>query len=65
LKHKVRRLYVFGSALTGSFNKESDVGFIVDFELADLSLYADIYFNLKFALDDTLRRWVDLLEERQ
>jgi predicted nucleotidyltransferase len=63
-KHKVRRLYVFGSILTDNFNKESDIDFIVDFEHIDIGNYADNYFDLKFALEDTLHRPVDLLEEK-
>ena len=29
-KHKVKSLYAFGSVVTGKFNPESDVDFIVD-----------------------------------
>lgn len=63
-KHKVRRLYAFGSVLTDHFKKESDIDFIVDFEPVDLNQYADNYFDFKFALEDTLHRPVDLLEEK-
>ena len=63
-QHKVRRLYAFGSVLTDHFNKNSDIDFIVDFEPLDVRQYADNYFDFKFALEDTLRRPVDLLEER-
>ena len=63
-KHKVRRLYAFGSILTNEFEKDSDIDLIVDFEPLDLNRYADNYFDLKFALEDILRRPVDLLEEK-
>jgi predicted nucleotidyltransferase len=63
-QHKVRRLYVFGSALTKDFNGESDLDFIVDFQPLEISQYVDNYFNLKFSLEDTLHRPVDLLEEK-
>ena len=63
-KHKVKCLYAFGSVLTDQFKQDSDIDFLVDFEPLDLSLYADNYFNLKFALEDTLHRPVDLLEEK-
>jgi uncharacterized protein len=63
-KHKVRRLYAFGSVLTNDFKKDSDIDFIVDFEPVEIEKYADNYFNLKFALEDTLHRPVDLLEEK-
>lgn len=63
-KHKVRRLYAFGSVLTDKFTETSDIDLIVDFNPVDLHHYADNYFSLKFALEDTLRRSVDLLEEK-
>lgn len=63
-KYKVRRFYVFGSALTPDFNEQSDLDFIVDFEPLDIDHYADNYFNLKFALEDTFKRKIDLLEEK-
>lgn len=63
-QHNVRRLYAFGSVITDRFDKDSDVDFIVDFEPLDVSQYADNYFDFKFALEDTLQRPVDLLEEK-
>ncbi|MEI6950113.1 nucleotidyltransferase domain-containing protein [Paraflavisolibacter sp. H34] len=64
LKHGVRRLYAFGSVLTDQLKQDSDVDFLVVFEPIELAKYADNYFNLKFALEDTLHRPVDLLEEK-
>lgn len=64
VRHKVKRLYVFGSVLTDHFRNDSDVDLIVDFEPLDLNQYADNYFDFKFALEDTLHRPVDLLEEK-
>ena len=64
LQHKVKRLYAFGSALTDQFNNASDIDLIVDFEPQDMVHYADNYFDLKFALEDTFQRKVDLLEEK-
>lgn len=63
-RHKVKRLYAFGSVLTDRFQKDSDIDFIVDFEPLDVRQYADNYFDFKFALEDTLHRPVDLLEEK-
>ena len=62
--HKVRRLYAFGSAVTGQFKPDSDIDLIVDFEPMEVKEYADNYFDFKFALEDTLHRSVDLLEEQ-
>jgi len=50
--------------LTTSFDQNSDVDLIVDFEPIDVVSYADNYFDLKFSLQDILKRSVDLLEEQ-
>ena len=63
-QHKVKRLYAFGSVLTNQFNNTSDIDLIVDFEPQAIDHYADNYFNLKFALEDTFKRKIDLLEEK-
>lgn len=63
-KHKVARLFVFGSVLSDKFKKESDIDLIVDFQEIDLYDYADNYFDLKFALEKIFDRPVDLLEEK-
>ena len=62
--HKVKSLYAFGSILTDEFNSESDVDFIVDFQKLDVLDYGDNYYNLKFALENILKRSIDLLEEK-
>ena len=62
--YKVRTLYAFGSVLTEKFHKDSDVDFIVDFENLSVEDYVDNYFDLKFSLEDILKRPVDLLEEK-
>jgi uncharacterized protein len=63
-KHKVARLFVFGSVLTDKFNKSSDIDFLVDFDNVDLYNYADNYFDLKISLEELLKRQVDLLEDK-
>jgi predicted nucleotidyltransferase len=62
--HKVKSLYAFGSVLTDKFNDQSDIDLIVNFGDVQLLDYADNYFDLKFSLEDTLKRSVDLLEEK-
>ncbi len=62
--HKVKHLYAFGSVLTERFNSESDIDLIVDFQNIDILEYADNYYDLKFSLEDTFKRNVDLLEEK-
>jgi hypothetical protein len=62
--HKVKSLYAFGSVLTDHFNSESDIDLIVDFANMEVEDYADNYFDLKFSLQDVLKRPIDLLEEK-
>jgi len=62
-KHKVAKLFIFGSVLSDRFRKSSDIDLIVDFQDVDLYEYADNYFDLKFALEKILNRKVDLLED--
>ena len=62
--HKVKSLYAFGSVLTDKFNSESYVDFIVDFQQLDVLDYGDNYYDLKFSLENILKRNVDLLEEK-
>ena len=64
-KHKVMQLYVFGSVLTKRFNKNSDIDFTVVFDrdALPLQVYGDNYFEFKFALEDLLKRDVDLVED--
>ena len=62
--HKVKSLYAFGSVLTDSCNKESDVDLIVDFSKINVEDYADNYFDFKFSLQEILKRPIDLLEEK-
>lgn len=62
--HNVKRLYAFGSVLTGDFNNNSDVDLMVDFNTMSVENYADNYLDLKFSLQDIFKRPVDLLEEK-
>ncbi len=63
-KHKVARLFVFGSVLTDRFKENSDIDLIVDFQDVDLYDYADNYFDLKNSLERIFNRKVDLLENQ-
>ena len=64
VQNRVKSLHVFGSVLTGNFNRNSDIDLIVDIDAANSLEYADCYFNLKFALQDLFNRPVDLLENK-
>ncbi len=63
-KHKVARLFVFGSILTDNFKKSSDIDLIVDFTGVELYDYADNYFDLKASLEKLFKRPIDLLEDK-
>lgn len=63
-KHKVSKLFAFGSILTDRFNDESDVDLLVSFNKSEVTDYFDNYFDFKYSLEDLLGRTVDLLEEQ-
>ena len=63
-KNKVKHLFVFGSVLTENFSDLSDIDLLVDIYSDDPIDYAEKYFDLKFQLEDLLKRKIDLLEER-
>ena len=63
-KHKVAKLFVFGSILTDNFKKSSDIDLLVDFSDVELYDYADNYFDLKASLEKLLKRQIDLLEDK-
>jgi predicted nucleotidyltransferase len=62
--HKVKTLYAFGSVLNENFNEQSEIDLVVDFQPQDVLDYGDNYFELKFSLEDILKRPIDLLEEK-
>ncbi len=64
VKHKVSKLYAFGSVLNNGFTSDSDIDFVVAFDEIDLEKYADNYFDFKFSLEDLFNRKIDLLEEK-
>jgi predicted nucleotidyltransferase len=47
---------------TPDFHENSDVDLLVDFNTSDPIEYSDNYFNLKFELENLLKRHIDLLE---
>ena len=64
-KHKVNKLFAFGSILTDKFNDESDVDLLVDFDRTQIELldYADNFFGFQFALEKLFNRKVDITED--
>ena len=62
--NKVRALFAFGSVTTEKFNADSDIDLVVDIDENDPISYSDKYFNLKFQLEEILKRQIDLLEQK-
>ena len=62
--HKVKELYLFGSALTDQFNDSSDIDLLVQFNQVELLEYFDNYMDLKEKFEKILNRQVDLVENQ-
>ena len=61
----VSSAFAFGSAIKGSMREDSDVDFIISFsESMDYETYEDNYFALAHALEDLLKKNVDLVTEK-
>jgi uncharacterized protein len=64
-RYRVRRLELFGSATSDSFDiEQSDVDFLVEFEPLAEGQHADAYFGLRESLESLLSRPVDLVMTR-
>ena len=62
--NKVRSLFAFGSVITDKFRPDSDIDLVVDIDDNDPISYSNKYFNLKFQLEEILKRQIDLLEQK-
>lgn len=62
--NNVSALFAFGSVITDNFKQESDIDLIVEIEDNDPISYSDKYFNIKFSIQDILKRKIDLLEQK-
>jgi len=61
-KFHVRRLELFGSAMSGQFNSgRSDLDFLAEFEPLPAGRYADTFFGFKDALEGLFGLPVDLV----
>ena len=61
----VKRLGIYGSALTDAFSSDSDVDILVLFDSDKKIDYFDTYFNLKEQLEKIFEREVDLIIDKQ
>ena len=64
VKHRVRRLSLFGSGASGRFEaqKGSDLDFLVEFEAMSPGDHAEAYFGLMEDLERLLAVPIDLVE---
>jgi len=60
--NKVKSLFAFGSVTANKLKSDSDIDLIVEIDDNDPISYSDHYFNLKFQLQQLLKRQIDLLE---
>lgn len=58
-KYDVKRLVAFGSVLTDTFTKESDLDFLLELNGAQKGMSR--YMNIKFDLEELFNRPVDLV----
>lgn len=64
-KYGAKKAFLFGSAATNKFHKNSDVDFLYSFpEDLDYETYANNYFSLLKELQDLLNKQVDLVAEK-
>ncbi len=63
-KYHVKTLFAFGSVTRDELKATSDIDLVVDIDNNDPLSYSEDYFNLKFQLEELLKRHVDLLELR-
>ncbi len=62
---KIKRLYAFGSAVSGNFTEDSDIDFLISFvENISIEEYTNNYFELQYRLRDLLKREIDIVTER-
>ncbi|MDD3049968.1 MAG: nucleotidyltransferase domain-containing protein [Candidatus Cloacimonetes bacterium] len=62
--NQVTALFAFGSVTTDNFKPDSDIDLVVEIDDNDPISYSDKYFDLKFQLEDILKRHIDLLEQK-
>ena len=60
-EHKVKELYVFGSAVSDKFNDKSDVDLLVEFDSVDIMEYAENHTKFTESLEKIFGRAVDLV----
>jgi len=67
-KHQVKKVYLFGSAVTEKFNDDSDIDFLIDpldeDDEPDPAARGEILWDLYYALKYFLNREVDMVTRK-
>jgi predicted nucleotidyltransferase len=62
--HKIEKAYIFGSAVTGDFNENSDLDFLVKFNPGINPLEkGELWWNLHDTLRNIFNREIDIVTE--
>ena len=62
---KIKRMDVFGSSVSGLFNKDSDIDFLISFaDGLSIKQYTENYFTLQYKLRELFDREVDIVTEK-
>jgi uncharacterized protein len=65
IRYQVRRLAIFGSAVSDDFNAlDSDLDFAVEFAPLSPFEHSECYYGLSQALEELFQRSIDLVEYR-
>ncbi len=63
-KHKVSKLYAFGSVVNGNFTDQSDVDLIAEIDEPDPLQKGELWWSLYETLRQLLHREVDIISEK-
>ena len=61
----IKRLYAFGSAVSGDFRDDSDMDFLISFsDSLTIEEYTNNYFTLHYKLRELFNREIDIVTEK-
>lgn len=61
----IKRLYAFGSAVSGDFRDDSDMDFLISFsDNLTVEEYTNNYFTLHYKLRELFNREIDIVTEK-
>ncbi|HNP96719.1 MAG TPA: nucleotidyltransferase domain-containing protein [Cyclobacteriaceae bacterium] len=62
-KHRVTKLYAFGSSITSEFKEHSDIDFVVDLDIEDPIEFGETLLALWDEFESLFERRIDLLTD--